>query len=420
MNILVIGSGGREHAVIKALKKSPRTDLVYALPGNPGMKEAVRLPGNPLDIDQTVRTAQAHRIDFCVVTPEDPLDAGLVDALTSAGIPCFGPSKAAARIESSKAFSKELKRKYVSPTAVYAVFYELDAYLAYVRTQDVPLVIKADGLAKGKGVIIAESLKEAEDALAAMLRGQAFGDSGSRVIIEEMLTGPELSLLCLADGQTIRPLVSAMDHKRAKDGDQGLNTGGMGAIAPSPYYTKELAREIERSILLPTMAAMREAGCPFSGCLFVGLMLTPDGPRVLEYNARLGDPETQAVLPLVKSDLLGHFLACSQGSLDQEEIRIRNAAACCLVLTSQGYPEAITTGHPITLGQVDALVDCAGVAEEGGQLVTAGGRVLGLTAVKPSLQEAIAAAYEAARQVDFTGKTYRTDIGKKALEVLHQ
>ena len=420
MKVLVIGSGGREHAVIKALTASPRVQAVYAMPGNPGMAEAIRLKGNPMAVEQTVQTALGHGIDFCVVTPEDPLDAGLVDAMTAAGIPCFGPTRSAARIESSKAFSKELMRKYGIPTARFAVFADLEEALAYVRKQPFPLVIKADGLAKGKGVLIPETLAEAEEALADMMTGRSFGASGSQVIIEEMLRGPELSLLCLADGFSIRPLTSAMDHKRAKDGDLGLNTGGMGAIAPSPYYSPELADRIEREILLPTMAAMKAEGCPFAGCLFVGLMLTPEGPKVLEYNARLGDPETQVVLPLLASDLMGHFLACSNGSLSQEDIRFHEAAACCLVLTSQGYPEAIQTGYPITVGPMEAQLYCAGVAEEEGRLVTAGGRVCGITAVRPSLKEAVAAAYEAAKQVDFTGKTYRSDIGKSALEVLNK
>lgn len=418
MNILVIGSGGREHAVVKALADSPLADKVYALPGNPGMQEAVCLAGNPLDVEATVQTALSHHIGFCVVTPEDPLAAGLSDALTAAGIPCFGPTREAARIESSKVFSKELMRKYGIPTARFAVFEELAPALAYIKNQDFPLVIKADGLAKGKGVIIAQTAEEAEAALSGMLSGRDFGESGSRVIIEEMLQGPEVSLLCLADGRSIKPLVSAMDHKRAKDGDQGLNTGGMGAVAPSPYYTPALAERIEKEILLPTMAAMRAEGCPFAGCLFVGLMLTAEGPKVLEYNARLGDPETQAVLPLLKSDLLAHLAACSKGNLEEEEIRFLDAAACCLVLTSKGYPEAFKTGYPITVGSMDAQLYCAGVKEEAGQLVTSGGRVCGITAVRPSLKEAIAATYEASEQVDFKDKTMRMDIGRKALEVL--
>lgn len=418
MKILVIGSGGREHAVVKAIKKSPLCDTVYALPGNPVMTEAVLLPGNPLDIDKTVRMAREYHIDFCIVTPEDPLAAGLVDALIDAGIPCFGPSQQAARIESSKVFSKNLMQKYGIPTASFRVFDELAPALDYAKAQPYPLVIKADGLARGKGVVIAQDVEEAEQALKGMLSGADFGESGKQVIIEETLQGPEVSLLCLADGQTILPLVSAMDHKRAKDGDKGLNTGGMGAIAPSPLFTADLAEYTRKQILEPTMAAMRAEGCPFAGCLFVGLMLTKDGPKVLEYNARMGDPETQAVLPLLTSDLLAHLIACSKASLHLEQPQFLDESACCLVLTSKGYPEQFETGFPITASETDAQVCFAGVKEQNGQLVTAGGRVLSVTAVKPSLNEAILAAYAAAEHIDFKDKTYRTDIGQKALKGL--
>ena len=420
MKILVIGSGGREHAVIKAIKKSALCDTVYALPGNPGMTEAILLPGNPLDIKETVRTAREYHIDFCIVTPEDPLAAGLVDALTEAGIPSFGPNRLAARIESSKVFSKNLMQKYGIPTADFRVFDELASALDYAKTQPYPLVIKADGLARGKGVVIAQDVEEAEQALTGILSGADFGESGKQVIIEETLKGPEVSLLCLADGQTILPLVSAMDHKRAKDGDVGPNTGGMGAIAPSPLFTADLADDTRKQILEPTIAAMRAEGCPFSGCLFVGLMLTENGPKVLEYNARMGDPETQAVLPLLTSDLLAHLIACSNGSLQQEQPQFLDEAACCLVLTSKGYPEQFETGFPITANETDAQVCFAGVKEQDGQLLTAGGRVLSVTAVKPSLKEAIAAAYAAAVHIDFKDKTYRTDIGQKALKGLQQ
>ncbi|NLX82551.1 MAG: phosphoribosylamine--glycine ligase [Clostridiales bacterium] len=415
MKILVIGSGGREHAVVKAIVKSPLCEKVYALPGNPGMKECTRIPGNPLDIDRTVQTAKEYQIDFCVVTPEDPLAAGLVDALNHAGIPCFGPSQKATRIESSKVFSKNLMKKYGIPTADFKVFDELAPALAYAKAQPYPLVIKADGLARGKGVVIAQDYAEAEHALFGMLSGQDFGESGKQVIIEETLVGPEVSLLCLADGQTILPLVSAMDHKRAKDGDVGLNTGGMGAIAPSPLYTQELAALTQQRILEPTMAAMQAEGCPFAGCLFVGLMLTEDGPRVLEYNARMGDPETQAVLPLMTSDLLDHLIACSKGTLHLTQPLFLDEAACCLVLTSKGYPERFQTGYPISAQKTDAQVCFAGVKEVDGHLVTAGGRVMSVTAVKPRLQDAIKAAYAAAERIDFKDKSYRTDIGQKAL-----
>ncbi len=416
MNILVIGSGGREHALVKAIAKSPLAGTVYALPGNPGMREAVRLPGNPLDIARTVRTALENRVGFCVVAPEDPLDAGLVDALESAGIPCFGPSKAAARIESSKAFAKALMSKAGIPTARYRVFDALDEALAYVQSQPYPLVVKADGLAKGKGVVIAENLAEAVRALEEMLSGRAFGQSGARVIIEEALTGPEVSLLCLTDGDTVVPLVSAMDHKRALDGDRGLNTGGMGAVAPNPYFGEADARQALERILLPAVRAMRAAGCPFQGCLFAGLMMTPEGPKALEFNARFGDPETQAVLPLMESDLLSHLLACREGRLKGEAVRFMSGSSCCLVFVSGGYPEAFETGFPVRVEPRGAEVCFAGIGERDGELVTAGGRVLSLTAVGDTLGEAVRKAYYSADQQAFFGQRCRRDIGRRALE----
>jgi len=415
MNVLVIGSGGREHALVKAIARSPLAGTVYCLPGNPGMEEAVRLPGDPMDIAQTVRTALERRVGLCVVAPEDPLDQGLVDALEAAGVPCFGPTQAAARIESSKAFAKELMSKAGIPTARYRVFDSLDEAAAYVRTQPFPLVVKADGLAKGKGVVVAESLAEAVGALEDMLSGRAFGPSGVRVVIEEALTGPEVSLLCLTDGETVVPLLSAMDHKRALDGDQGPNTGGMGAVAPSPLFGEAETRQAVEEILLPAVRAMREAGCPFSGCLFAGLMLTPEGPRVLEFNARFGDPETQAVLPLMESDLLGHLLACREGRLKDETVRFRPGSACCLVFASGGYPGPFETGLPVRVEPRGAEVCFAGVKEMDGQLVTAGGRVLSLTAVGETLAGAVAGAYRAADQQAFPGQHIRGDIGRKAL-----
>lgn len=417
MRVLVIGSGGREHALVKAIARSPLVEAVFALPGNPGMAEAICLHGNPLDVEATVRLALDKRIDFCVVTPEDPLAAGLVDALTLKGIPCFGPTKSAVRIESSKIFAKELMQRHGIPTAGFRAFDELQQALAYVRGHSYPLVIKADGLAKGKGVVIAQDVGEADEALREMLSGRAFGESGSRVIVEEMLEGPEVSLLCLTDGHAIVPLVSSMDHKRALDGDQGLNTGGMGAVAPNPYYTRELAERVEREVLLPTLEAMREAGCPFSGCLFVGLMLTKDGPKVLEYNARFGDPETQCVLPLIKSDVFAHLLACNAQRLANEDIQFHPGHACCLVMASAGYPGAFQTGYPILVEQPEATLCYAGVREKDGQLLTAGGRVLSLTALGDSLHAAVDAAYRAAGAVQFQNSYYRKDIGRKALEV---
>lgn len=418
MRVLVIGSGGREHALVKAISASPLAEAVYALPGNPGIKEAVCLPGNPMDIGGTLRTALDQRIDFCVVAPEDPLAAGLVDALEAGGVPCFGPDRFAARIETSKAFAKNLMRRHGIPTARFQTFDRLDAALAYIRDQAYPLVVKADGLARGKGVVIAENEEEAAAALKDMLSGRAFGKSGAVVVVEEALSGPEVSLMCLTDGQTILPLVSAMDHKRALDHDLGPNTGGMGAIAPNPFLDAGTTRAILEQIMKPLIAAMHKEGYPFRGCLFAGLMLTPEGPKVLEFNARFGDPETQAVLPLMDSDLLSHLLACREGRLEKEVVRFRKGASCCLVLASGGYPGAYNTGFPIHLGQTDAAICFAGVTAKDGQLLTAGGRVMSLTATAASLREAISAAYQAAAQVSFTGCTRRGDIGQKALEVI--
>lgn len=416
MNILIVGSGGREHALARSLARSPLCGRVYVLPGNPGMAEATCLPGDPMDIPATVRTAREYGVDFCVVTPEDPLAAGLSDALRAAGIACFGPSAAAARIESSKVFSKGLMKRYGIPTAAFEVFDELEPARRYVRDRAFPLVIKADGLAKGKGVIIARDLAEAQAALEEMLSGRAFGQSGARVVVEEYLEGPEVSVLCLSDGRSIRPLVSAMDHKRALDGDLGPNTGGMGAIAPNPFYTDAMAGEVMDTILMPTIAAMRQEGCPFSGCLFVGLMLTGNGPRVLEYNARFGDPETQAVLPLIASDLLPHLLACERGGLDREPIRFHSAHACCLVMVSKGYPGRFETGFPVRVGLVASAVCYAGVRAAREGLATAGGRVLSLTALGGDLRQAVDAVYRDAKQVQCDNLYYRGDIGRKALE----
>lgn len=416
LNILVIGSGGREHALVDSLQKSPLAGRVYAMPGNPGMEGAICIPGDPLDLEATKGSAKELGIDFCVVGPEAPLAAGLVDVLENAGIPCFGPTQAAAQIEASKVFSKQLMQQAGIPTARFQAFSDLSAALAYLQDQALPLVIKADGLAAGKGVVIASTIEEARRALLDMMQDKSFGKAGEQVIIEEALEGPELSLLCLADGKTISPLLSAMDHKRALDFDLGPNTGGMGAIAPNPFYTPEVAQQVQEQILLPTIKAMADAGHPYQGCLFVGLMLTRDGPRVIEYNARFGDPEAQTILPLLQSDLLGHLLACREGRLAGEDIRFREGAACCLVLTSQGYPGPFETGKEIRIGGVKTLIFFSGVARQGNRLVTKGGRVLCLSATEDSLEGAVNAAYEAAEQVDFTGKTYRRDIGRTALE----
>jgi phosphoribosylamine--glycine ligase len=417
MKILVIGSGGREHAVVKKIAESPLAEKVYALPGNPGMKEAECIAGSVMDIPGVVKAARDYRIDFAVVTPDDPLAAGMVDALEASGVRCFGPDKKAAEIESSKVFSKNLMKKYHIPTAGYAVFTELEEALSYVKNHPLPLVVKADGLAKGKGVVIAETLEQAEQALQDMLVGRMFGQSGSRVIVEEYLTGPEVSVLTLVDGKRVVPLLSAMDHKRALAGDKGPNTGGMGAVAPNPFYTDEVARRAMNEIFLPTVRAMAKEGRPFKGCLFFGLMLTAEGPKVLEYNARLGDPETQAVLPLLKGDLLSAMLAVWEGNLTQGHLPFRPGHACCVVLASGGYPGQFETGFVIRMkGEPEAQVYYAGVAEKNGALVTAGGRVMSLTACGNSLREAVDKAYAATELVHFDGMMVRPDIGARALE----
>jgi phosphoribosylamine--glycine ligase len=413
MRVLVIGGGGREHAVVKKLAQSPKVASIYALPGNAGMKEAELVPGNPMDRGEVVGAAMRLRIDFAVVTPDDPLAAGLVDALEEAGIPCFGPDQKAAQIEASKVFAKGLMRRYGIPTARWEAFDDLAQAMAYAKQGLFPLVVKADGLAKGKGVIIVDTYDEAAAALQDMMARKAFGDSGSRVVIEEMLEGPEVSVLCFADGETVVPMVSAMDHKRALDGDRGLNTGGMGAVAPNPYYTGDVAERAMREIFLPTVRGMAQEGRPFKGCLFFGLMLTKDGPKVLEYNARLGDPETQAVLPLMESDLMDAMLAVRHGALKDEQVVFSSRHACCVVLCSGGYPGAFKAGFPIDAGGVDALY--AGAAMKDGRLVTAGGRVMGVTALGDTLRDAVRSAYDLAEKVRFEGMHFRRDIGAKAL-----
>ena len=420
MNILVIGSGGREHAIIKALKKSPEADIIYALPGNGGIaRDAVCVNIGAKDIEAIVKFAVEKKIDFAVVAPDDPLALGAVDALEAAGIPSFGPTKAAARIEASKVFAKELMKKYGIPTARYRVFTDPDAARAYLKTAPMPAVIKADGLALGKGVIIAQTLAEAEKAIADMMENKVFGDSGSNVVIEEFLEGPEVSVLAFTDGKTIRPMVSSMDHKRALDGDQGLNTGGMGTIAPNPFYTPEIARRCMEEIFLPTIRAMRQEGCPFKGCLYFGLMITKNGPKVIEYNCRFGDPETQVVLPLLKSDLLSVMRAVRNETLEDCPVEFSDGAACCVVLASKGYPQKYETGFPITLipdtQEITTFVAGAKADEKGG-LITSGGRVLGVTGIGGTLAQAIARAYAAAEKTGFANAFYRRDIGRRALE----
>ena len=415
MRVLVIGSGGREHAVVKALSRDARIERLFALPGNDGMTEAVCLPGDPMDNAAIVAIARQHQIDFCVVTPDDPLANGRVDALEAGGIACFGPDRKAARIESSKVFAKELMRKYRIPTAAWQVADDLESGLAYARTQRYPLVVKADGLAKGKGVFIAENPAQAEKALQEVFSGRLFAHAGSRALIEEFLQGPEISVLALTDGVNLLELPSAMDHKRAYDNDQGPNTGGMGAIAPNPFYTEEVASRCREEIYLPTLRAMAQEGCPFRGCLYFGLMLTQDGPKVLEYNARLGDPETQAVFLLLKNSPLDAFMHTGTGGLSQRDLQISRGSACCVVLASSGYPDRFMTGFPIREGEKKDAVCYAGVKRVQGQLVTAGGRVAAACAKADTMQDAVAGAYRAAENLWFEGRFMRRDIGQGAL-----
>ena len=418
MKVMVIGSGGREHTIIKALKKSPEITALYALPGNGGIAaDAVCVNIGAKDIEGAVRFAREEKIDYAVVAPDDPLVLGMVDALEEAGVACFGPRKDAAIIEGSKVFSKNLMKKYGIPTAAYETFSHMEDALAYLETAKIPTVVKADGLALGKGVIIAQTREEAREAVISMMQDKRFGESGSKVVIEEFLTGPEVSVLAFTDGNCVRPMVSSMDHKRALDGDQGLNTGGMGTIAPNPYYTPEIADICMRTIFLPTVAAMNTEGRTFKGCLYFGLMLTPDGPKVIEYNCRFGDPETQVVLPLLKSDLFTVMRAVTDGTLAETDVEIADGCACCVVKASEGYPQSYETGFEITIpNDLDAEVFVAGAKLNDGKLVTSGGRVLGVTATAPTLREAIDRAYANADRVTFANAYCRRDIGQRALQ----
>ncbi len=421
MDILVVGGGGREHAVIKALSKSRRSGKIYALPGNGGIAEdAECIPVKATDIEGIVRVAREKKVDFAVVTPDDPLVLGCVDALEAAGIPCFGPTKDAAVIEGSKVFSKELMKKYGIPTAKSETFSEPEAAVAYLKNAPYPAVIKADGLALGKGVVIAQNFEEAEAAVKNMMVDHVFGASGSRILVEEFLTGPEVSVLSFTDGNIVVPMLSSMDHKRAKDGDEGLNTGGMGTVAPNPYYTEEIAKECMEQIFLPTIRAMKAEGRTFKGCLYFGLMLTKDGPKVIEYNCRFGDPETQVVLPLLTSDLLEIMLAVRGGTLREDMVRFREGAACCVVLASEGYPQKYETGFEIALPACQANEDIyiAGAKMQGEKLVTSGGRVLGAVATAEDLPRAVEAAYALAGRISFQNAYMRHDIGRRALAAL--
>ncbi len=417
MKILVVGGGGREHAIVRKLKENKNVTAVYAAPGNGGMaRDAVCVDIGAKEIDRIVDFAVAEKIDYAVVAPDDPLVLGAVDALEAVGIPCFGPRKNAAVIEGSKVFSKNLMKKYGIPTAAYEVFESAEEALAYVQTAPMPAVIKADGLALGKGVVIAADVDEAQAAIRMMMEAQVFGASGNRIVIEEFLEGPEVSVLSFTDGKTVVPMISSMDHKRALDGDRGPNTGGMGTIAPNPYYTPSVARECMERIFLPTVRAMKAEGREFRGCLYFGLMLTADGPKVIEYNCRFGDPETQVVLPLLKSDLLTVMRATTDGTLTADMVRFSDEAACCVVMASEGYPVKYTTGYPLTLPEhPNGEIYVAGAKTADGGVVTAGGRVLGAVAVADTLEQAIARAYDLVSDIHFENAYYRRDIGKRAL-----
>ncbi len=418
MNILVVGSGGREHAIIKKLRENPKVDRIFALPGNGGIAlQAECISVSPTDINSIVEFAKSEDIDYAVIAPDDPLVLGAVDELEKIGIACFGPDKRAAIIEGSKVFAKNLMKKYNIPTAAYEVFDNSSDALEYLNSSPYPCVIKADGLAAGKGVIIAQTPDEAKAAVHCVMEEKSFGESGNSIVIEEFLTGPEVSVLSFTDGKTIVPMISSMDHKRISDGDTGLNTGGMGAIAPNPFYTKETAQICMREIFLPTIAAMNLEGRTFKGCLYFGLMLTKDGPRVIEYNCRFGDPEAQVVLPLLKTDLLTIMMAVSDKKLSDINIEFSDDAACCVILASKGYPRKYSTGYPISIpNELDKEIFIGGAVSDKGILKTSSGRVLGITATASCLEKAVRKAYDISTKINFKDKYLRSDIGKKALE----
>ena len=418
MKVMVIGGGGREHAIIKKLKESRDITELYALPGNGGIAEDAECVNiGAKDIEKQVEFAVQNGIDYAVVAPDDPLVLGAVDALEAAGIPCFGPDKKAAIIEGSKVFSKNLMKKYGIPTAEYEVFDNAESALSYLDSAPIPTVVKADGLALGKGVIIANTRDEAKDAVRSIMEEKKFGESGAKIVIEEFLTGPEVSVLSFTDGKTLVPMVSSMDHKRALDGDNGLNTGGMGTVAPNPYYTKEIAKECMEKIFIPTVNAMNAERRTFKGCLYFGLMLTEKGPKVIEYNCRFGDPETQVVLPLLDSDLFTVMRAVTDGTLDKTEVKFKNENAACVVMASKGYPQKYESGFELSIDpSVKDSVYVAGAKNENGRLLTAGGRVLGVTATADTLENAINKAYERVGKVDFENAFYRKDIGARALK----
>ena len=420
MKIMVVGGGGREHTIIKTLKKNKEISEIFALPGNGGIAmDATCVDIGAKDIEKIVEFAKENSIDFAVVAPDDPLVLGAVDALNAVGIPCFGPNKAAAEIEGSKVFSKNLMKKYNIPTASYEVFTNIDDALAYLETAPIPTVIKADGLALGKGVIIAETKEQAVEAVKSMMEDKVFGASGSKIVIEEFLTGPEVSVLSFTDGKSIVPMVSSMDHKRALDGDKGLNTGGMGTVAPNPYYTEKIAKICMDEIFIPTMNAMNQEGRKFKGCLYFGLMLTSGGPKVIEYNCRFGDPETQVVLPLLETDLLTIMKAVENETLASLDVKFSDGAACCVVMASNGYPQSYEKGYEITIDKdIEADVFIAGATLKDNKLLTSGGRVLGVVATAPDLKSAVEKSYKEVEKVHFDNAFYRKDIGKRALGAL--
>lgn len=417
MKILVIGSGGREHAIIKKIKQNKNVSEIYAIPGNGGIeRDAICLDIKATDINAIKDFAKKNNIDYAIVTPDDPLVAGLVDALEEIKIPCFGPNKNAAIIEGSKVFAKNLMKKYKIPTAEYETFESYDKAIEYLKTAPMPTVIKADGLALGKGVIIAETKEKAFDTVKNIMKDKAFGKSGDRIVIEEFLEGVEVSILSFTDGKTIIPMISSMDHKRIGDKDTGLNTGGMGTIAPNPYYTKEIAKECFDKIFIPTISAMNKEGRTFKGCLYFGLMITKDGAKVIEYNCRFGDPETQVILPLLKSDLLDIMIATTNGNLDKVKVEFENKSAACIIMASEGYPLEYKKGFAINIPKdIIERVYFAGVKKENEKLLTNGGRVLGITNIADTLDKAIKLSYEDAKQISFEGAYYRKDIGEKAL-----
>ena len=419
MKVLIVGGGGREHAITWAVAKSPRVDKIYAAPGNAGIAELAECADiSVMDSEKLVQFAKEKEVDFVIVGPDDPLAAGVADAFLDAGIKTFGPRKNAAIIEASKAFSKDLMKKYNIPSAAYETFTDADAALKYLETIKAPYVLKADGLALGKGVLICQTIEEARDGIKEIMVDRKFGSAGDKVVIEEFMTGREVSVLCFCDGKTILPMTSAQDHKRAGDGDTGLNTGGMGTFSPSPFYTDEVAEFCEKYIYQPTIDAMAAEGRPFKGVLFCGLMLTPDGPKVLEYNARFGDPEAQVVIPRLKNDIIDVMEACADGTLDQIKLEFEDNAAVCVMLASDGYPVSYKKGF--VMKGLESFKDKDGYYafhsgskfNDAGEVVTNGGRVIGITALGKDLFEARANAYQATEWVDFENKYMRHDIGK--------